>query len=58
MGHWSTGLPLVEAVGAQPLLKMRPNKVVMLTLSTFVIAFGSVLTSVWWACKDETMTRN
>jgi hypothetical protein len=25
----------------------------MLTLSTFVIAVGSVLSSVWWACKDE-----
>ncbi|CAN5536416.1 hypothetical protein BH18VER2_BH18VER2_04990 [soil metagenome] len=25
----------------------------MLTIFAFVLATGSVLTSVWWACKNE-----
>jgi len=29
----------------------------MLTLSAFVIALGSVFTSVLWACKEDTADR-
>lgn len=29
----------------------------MLTLSTFVIAMGSVCMSVFWACKEDTSGR-
>ncbi|HEY2801617.1 MAG TPA: hypothetical protein VGI85_13565 [Chthoniobacterales bacterium] len=27
----------------------------MLTISAFLLVTSSVLTSVWWACKDETV---
>ncbi|HEY3662629.1 MAG TPA: hypothetical protein VGL24_05700 [Chthoniobacterales bacterium] len=28
----------------------------MLTISAFILTTGSVLTSVWWACKTEDVT--
>jgi hypothetical protein len=28
----------------------------MLTISAFLLTTGSVLTSVWWACKNEDVT--
>jgi hypothetical protein len=28
----------------------------MLTISVFLLTTGSVLTSVWWACKNEDVT--
>ena len=36
---------------ARSLLKMAD--IAMLTISVFLLTAGSVLTSVWWACKNE-----